>query len=76
MTTSVLPWSAEFPDLKTIKNLWETVNLKINRENYKTKEYLFEAAKIISWEAISPEIINNLISSVPKRCTSCVCHPE
>lgn len=66
----VLRWPAQSPDLNPIENLWEIVNLKINRENCKTKENLFEAVKI-AWEAISPDIINNLISSMPKRC-ACV----
>lgn len=66
----VLRWPAQSPDLNPVENLWEIVNLKINRENCKTKKNLCEAAKI-AWESISPDIINNLISSMPKRC-ACV----
>ena len=42
----VLPWPDQFPGLNPIENLWKIVNLIINRENCKTKEDLFEAAKI------------------------------
>ena len=63
----VLPWPAQFPDLKLIENLGEIVNVTINRENCKTKD-LFETEKV-ACESISPVIINNLMSSMPKRWT-------
>lgn len=67
----VLDWPAQSPDLNPIENLWEIVNSKINRENCSTKEALFEAVKE-AWYNISPEIISNLISSMPKRCSEVI----
>ena len=56
------------PDLNPIENLWEIVNMKINRENCKNKANLFQALKI-AWEGITLDTINNLISSMSRRCS-------
>ena len=63
----VLNWLAQSPDLKPIENLWEIVNMKINQENCKNKTDLFQTLKI-AWKGIMLDTINNVMSSMPRRC--------
>ena len=52
------------PILTQSRTCGRSLTLKSTEKNCKTKENLFEAAKI-GWEAIVLEIINNLITSMP-----------
>lgn len=69
---TVLNWPAQSPDLNPIENLWEIVNRKIDREGVNgDKDKLFEAT-VEAWLGISPQVINNLIASMPKRCSDVI----
>lgn len=68
----VLQWPAQSPDLNPIENLWEIVNRKIRRQStYSNKHQLFSALSA-AWKEISPDIINNLIASMPRRCAAVI----
>lgn len=63
----VLKWPAQSPDLNPIENLWEIVDKKIRAKNITNQDVLFKQIEN-AWHSIDPEIITNLISSMPKRC--------
>lgn len=53
--TNVIKRPAQFPDLNIIQNLWEIVDRKILRQNYKDKDSLFQQAEI-AWKSIPTDI--------------------
>lgn len=66
---NVMQWPAQSPDLNPIENLWEIVNRKVNRESaHRDPNKLYQAINE-AWSAIPMNIIENLISSMPKRCS-------
>uniref|UniRef100_A0A0K8W065 Transposable element Tc1 transposase n=1 Tax=Bactrocera latifrons TaxID=174628 RepID=A0A0K8W065_BACLA len=68
----VMRWPAQSPDINPIENLWEIVNRQINREQvHGNKNKLFDALKQ-AWDGIKDTHINNLISSIPKRCAAII----
>lgn len=54
----VMTWPAQSPDLNPIENLWKQVDDEV-RSHGKFKN---------AWLQISPEKINKLIESMPRRC--------
>lgn len=68
---NVMEWPAQSPDLNPIENLWDIVDRKINRENVRNKDQLYEEIKK-TWEEIPKQIIDNLIGSMPRRCKAVI----
>ena len=61
-------WPPNFPDLSPIENLWATLKDKVNRMEPQpsTIEELKRAVED-AWSKISPDTLENLISSMPDR---------
>ena len=62
----VLKWPSQSPDLNPIENLWEALKRKVSGHNVRNKGQFLEILKE-AWESISPEIIETLIESMPRR---------
>ena len=64
----VLGWPAQSPDLNPIEHLWEHVKKELRKYPEPPKgvhELWDRVAK--EWEAIKPEVCQNLIESMPRR---------
>jgi transposase len=63
---NLLEWMAQSPDLNIIEHLWEHLDRSVplsSRKSFATfKNALFKA-----WDEIGPEVIEKLVSSIPKR---------
>lgn len=68
---TVMNWPPQSPDLNPIENLWEIVKRKINRENVKNADDFFKRVQT-AWNEVPPNIIQNLIESMPRRCKAVV----
>lgn len=64
----LLDWPACSPDLNPIENLWGLLASKVyeNGRQFATTNELKQCIREC-WEAIGPEILHNLINSMPKR---------
>ena len=62
----VLPWPAMSPDLNPIEHLWDELDRRIPASSRKNKE-CFKKALLEQWSAISSEIVQNLVKSMPRR---------
>lgn len=64
----VLKWPARSPDLNPVENIWGILVRRIydNRKQYDTIDEL-KAAILKAWENIEPNILKNLVASMPKR---------
>ena len=51
-----------------LENLWDIVNIKVNRESAHWDPKKFYHAINETWSAIPINIFENFISSMPKRC--------
>ena len=69
----VLIWPAQSPDLNPIEHLWYHLKIKLNEYEYPPKgvHELWERVEK-EWNAIPTEVVQNLISSMPRRCAAVI----
>ena len=67
----VLDWPARSPDLNPIENLWGALVSRVYDQfrQFDTLDDLKEAITF-AWEALAPEYLESLVSSMPNRCIS------
>ena len=65
---STLPWPSKSPDLNPIEHLWDFLKRKIERQD-RPPQTLAELRQsiIFQWQQIPPELVRNLVSSLPSR---------
>jgi hypothetical protein len=65
---SSLPWPAQSPDLNPIEHLWDVLDRRVRgRQNTpKNKTELMDVL-VEEWQKIEPEILKNLVESMPRR---------
>lgn len=65
---SSLEWPAQSPDLNPIEHLWDVLERRMHkrRNKPKNKEELMDAL-MEEWVKIEPEILKNLVESMPRR---------
>jgi hypothetical protein len=63
---TVLPWSANSPDLNPIENIWAILKQNVERRVVRNKE---ELVKVVEeeWSKINQDLICKTIDSMPKR---------
>lgn len=63
-----LPWPARSPDLNPIEHVWDYISRKLNSRPH-TAQNLRQLEEWIleEWQALSQEIIDALIDSIPRR---------
>lgn len=75
-----IDWPAHSPDLNPIEHIWKQLKLNIRkmfprldllRNNEVDRAKLIECIKL-AWAAITPEQINRLIDSLPRRLNACI----
>lgn len=63
-----IPWPAQSPDLNPIEHLWDVLERKVRKHNPHPKN-LTELMAVLEeeWYKIEPEILQNLVESMPRR---------
>jgi transposase len=64
-------WPANSPDLSPIENLWGIIDAKVKAEDPKTVQRL-ETLVVREWNAVSDEIVENLMVSMSARLQQCI----
>ena len=68
---NTIDWPAKSPDLNPIENLWGILVRQVYKDN---KQYInrqeLKTAIVQAWDTIPQEVIDNLIESMPRRCTA------
>ncbi|GBB92312.1 hypothetical protein RclHR1_00020015 [Rhizophagus clarus] len=62
------PWPAQSPDLNPIEHLWDVLERRV-REHKPHPKNIEELMVILEeeWNKIEPEILTNLVESLPRR---------
>ena len=68
-----LRWPAQSPDLNPIENLWAIVDQKLRSKQLQrwTLNQMFDALQE-SWSSLTQELLQNLVSSMPRRMKSVI----
>ena len=72
---AVMAWPAMSPDLNPIEHLWGILTRSVyaNGRQYGSKEAL-KAAILKAWNDMDPEVLQNLLHSMQKRCVEVIKH--
>lgn len=63
-----LDWPAQSPDLNPIENLWSILATQVHKAAPRNKRELIEALIAAWYRNITPDRIQKLVQSMPKRC--------
>lgn len=63
---TTLDWPPQSPDLNIIENVWSLLKRKRTVSLNKTREETISEISFL-WKEVSPEILQNLVDSVPRR---------
>ena len=67
-------WPGNSPDLNLIENLWAIVHSSVDGMEEATNLKVLEKQLKSEWSQITPDILDNLVSSMPERVKACVKH--
>ena len=65
-------WPGNSPDLNPIENLWAIVQSRVDGMEDATNLKVLEKQLKLAWSQISPDVLDNLVSSMPERVKTCV----
>ena len=68
---TVMNWLSQSPDLNTIEQIWELIDLKLDKSHVKIKETLLSEIKR-SWETIRVDMLKKYIETMPERCRAII----
>ena len=68
----VLPWPGNSPDLNPIENCWNLMKNRLENRQFKNLEELKEEIKDVWCREVTPEYIETLARSMPKRLANCI----
>jgi hypothetical protein len=70
---TVLDWPSQSPDLSPIENIWQTLNLAIDKRMPRIHTYQkLEEVVREEWNKIDKEVVLKCIRSMPKRCAEVI----